>query len=62
MKIISSKDLPFSNCLVESVTNLSRYWIYSHHIKSTTKRKLIIDLAQQLHLNGFTHVGKPGIH
>ncbi|XP_054158695.1 RWD domain-containing protein 2B-like [Oppia nitens] len=39
---------------------ISRYWIYSHHIKSTKKRQLIIDLARELHLTGFTCVGKPG--
>lgn len=35
-----------------------RYWIYSHHIYSKTKRKEIVDLAQQLHIRGFCMPGK----
>ncbi|KAG5875470.1 hypothetical protein JTB14_016237 [Gonioctena quinquepunctata] len=38
-----------------------RYWIYSHHIYSKTKRKEILDLANQLHITGFCMPGKPGI-
>ncbi|KAJ8909467.1 hypothetical protein NQ315_011236 [Exocentrus adspersus] len=30
-----------------------RYWIYSHHIYSKTKRREIVDLANLLHINGF---------
>lgn len=40
--------------------DVSRFWIYSHHIYSTTKRKTIIELAEQLGLSGFSHPGKPG--
>lgn len=39
---------------------LARFWIYSHHIKSSIKRKLIVDLCKQLNLNGFMLIGKPG--
>lgn len=35
-----------------------RYWIYSHHIYSKTKRKEIVDLAHQLHIRGFSMPGK----
>ncbi|XP_074037517.1 RWD domain-containing protein 2A [Leptinotarsa decemlineata] len=38
-----------------------RYWIYSHHIYSRTKRKEIVDLANQLSISGFCMPGKPGI-
>ncbi|KAJ8948908.1 hypothetical protein NQ318_020494 [Aromia moschata] len=38
-----------------------RYWIYSHHIYSKTKRREIVDLANLLHINGFCMPGKPGI-
>ncbi|CAG9856326.1 unnamed protein product [Phyllotreta striolata] len=41
--------------------NLIRYWIYSHHIYSKTKRKEIVELAQQLKLTGFCLPGKPGV-
>lgn len=34
-----------------------RYWIYSHHIYSKTKRKEIVDLAHQLHIRGFCMPG-----
>ncbi|XP_030767278.1 RWD domain-containing protein 2A [Sitophilus oryzae] len=40
---------------------LVRYWIYSHHIYSKTKRKAIIDLANQMKITGFVMPGKPGI-
>lgn len=40
---------------------LVRYWIYSHHIYSKTKRREIIDLANHLKLSGFTLPGRPGI-
>lgn len=40
---------------------LVRYWIYSHHIYSKTKRKTLIDLAQKLNVSGFVMPGKPGI-
>lgn len=39
----------------------SRYWIISHHIKSKTKRKSIIEHCEELQLNGFMLIGKPGI-
>ncbi|KAL1509269.1 hypothetical protein ABEB36_004032 [Hypothenemus hampei] len=40
---------------------LARYWIYSHHIYSKTKRKALTELAHQLNINGFVLPGKPGI-
>lgn len=38
--------------------NYVRYWIYSHHIYSKTKRKEIVDLAHQLHIRGFSMPGE----
>ncbi|KAJ8911836.1 hypothetical protein NQ315_012566 [Exocentrus adspersus] len=38
-----------------------RYWIYSHHIYSKTKRREIVDLANLLHINGFCMPGKLGL-
>lgn len=35
-----------------------RYWIYSHHIYSKTKRREIVDLANQLHIQGFCMPGE----
>ncbi|RWS01857.1 RWD domain-containing protein 2A-like protein [Dinothrombium tinctorium] len=45
----------------EKRPNLSRIWIFSHHIYSNTKRKDIVDRAKQLSLSGFSRPGKPGV-
>ena len=39
----------------------ARLWIYSHHIYNMEKRKNIVHWAHELHLNGFSLPGKPGI-
>ncbi|CAF2092805.1 unnamed protein product [Rotaria magnacalcarata] len=41
--------------------NFTRLWIYSHHIYNIDKRRNIINWAHELHLNGFSMPGKPGI-
>ncbi|KAF7271930.1 hypothetical protein GWI33_015228 [Rhynchophorus ferrugineus] len=46
---------------IEEPDELVRYWIYSHHIYSKTKRKAIMDLANQMNISGFVMPGKPGI-
>lgn len=38
-----------------------RYWIYSHHIYSKTKRRELVDLAHELKVTGFCMPGKPGL-
>ena len=38
-----------------------RLWLYMHHIYSKTKRRNILDLADQLELSGFCLPGKPGV-
>ncbi|CAF1001587.1 unnamed protein product [Rotaria sordida] len=58
-----------SNDTISKTTNeqiikkkfFSRLWIYSHHIYNTEKRRNIINWAHELHLNGFSMPGKPGI-
>lgn len=45
----------------ECKDELVRYWIYSHHIYSKTKRREILNLAQTLKLTGFCMPGKPGV-
>lgn len=40
---------------------LVRYWIYSHHIYSKTKRREMLNLAQKLNISGFCMPGKPGV-
>uniref|UniRef100_T1H496 Small nuclear ribonucleoprotein Prp3 C-terminal domain-containing protein n=1 Tax=Megaselia scalaris TaxID=36166 RepID=T1H496_MEGSC len=50
---ITSKD--------EELVDFERLWIYSHHIKSKTKRKNIIQNANELDLSGFMRPGKPGV-
>lgn len=49
------------NSTTKKTTNYSRLWIYSHHIYNTEKRKNIVHWAEELHLNGFSLPGKPGI-
>lgn len=43
------------------VIEYERLWIYSHHIKSKTKRQNIVKEAKNLNLTGFLRPGKPGI-
>ncbi|KAI0977977.1 hypothetical protein GJ496_005001 [Pomphorhynchus laevis] len=38
-----------------------RRWIYSHHIRNPTKRRLIINKAHDFDLTGFSSPGKPGL-
>lgn len=45
----------------DPAVEMERLWIYSHHLKSTTKRQDIIKLAKELDLCGFSKPGKPGI-
>ncbi|XP_066147268.1 RWD domain-containing protein 2A [Euwallacea fornicatus] len=45
----------------QEVEEQVRYWIYSHHIYSKTKRKALIDLAKELKISGFVMPGKPGV-
>lgn len=45
----------------EPVIEMERLWIYSHHLKSSTKRADILKLAHELNLTGFSKPGKPGI-
>lgn len=40
---------------------MERLWIYSHHLKSNTKRQEIVRLAKVLDLSGFSRPGKPAI-
>lgn len=45
----------------EKLMELERLWIYSHHIKSKTKRQNIVKIARDLNLTGFMRPGKPGV-
>lgn len=55
---IEEDNVPQKN---EKADNLVRYWIYSHHIYSKTKRREILSLANMLHITGFCMPGKPGV-
>ena len=46
---------------VPEETVFCRLWLYMHHIYSKTKRRNILDLADQLGLTGFCLPGKPGV-
>ncbi|RZC40836.1 DUF1115 and/or RWD domain containing protein [Asbolus verrucosus] len=46
---------------IEKNETLVRYWIYSHHIYSKSKRREIVDLAHKLNITGFCMPGKPGL-
>ncbi|KAJ8966438.1 hypothetical protein NQ314_003522 [Rhamnusium bicolor] len=54
---IEIKEKPTSQ-KVEKNDRYIRYWIYSHHIYSKTKRREIVDLANLLHISGFCMPGK----
>ncbi|UJR13641.1 hypothetical protein I4U23_000653 [Adineta vaga] len=54
LKITTSEQLPMK-------ISYARLWIYSHHIYNTEKRRNIVNWANELHLNGFSLPGKPGI-
>uniref|UniRef100_A0A1I8NMY6 RWD domain-containing protein n=1 Tax=Stomoxys calcitrans TaxID=35570 RepID=A0A1I8NMY6_STOCA len=43
------------------LVDFERLWIYSHHIKSKTKRQEIVKQSRNLDLSGFSRPGKPGI-
>lgn len=45
----------------KKTVEFERMWIYSHHIKSKTKRKNIVQSANDLDLSGFIRPGKPGV-
>lgn len=45
----------------EELVDFERLWIYSHHIKSKTKRQEIVKQSRNLDLSGFSRPGKPGI-
>ncbi|KAI1286201.1 RWD domain-containing protein 2B [Halotydeus destructor] len=49
-----------ADCDRNRKSSLCRQWIYSHHIYSTGKRKLIQELCHSLDLTGFSRPGKPG--
>lgn len=59
------QSLKFIDCVSKVIKfllkDLSRFWIYSHHIYSSTKRKSILELSQSLKLKGFILIGKPGM-
>lgn len=45
----------------KSDTLMERLWIYSHHIKSKTKRQNIVKLSKDFKLSGFMLPGKPDV-
>lgn len=66
-RIAMENDVSNGKCEATSDTDakksieMERIWIYSHHLKSTTKRQDILKLAKELDLSGFSKPGKPGI-
>lgn len=57
---VEIKEEPISH-KIEKNDRYIRYWIYSHHIYSKTKRREIVDLANLLHISGFCMPGKLGL-
>ncbi|EDV26854.1 uncharacterized protein TRIADDRAFT_54187 [Trichoplax adhaerens] len=57
----TSKTLPKEPISAESDNKLSRLLLYMHHIYSKTKRKVIVEWAEELNLTGFCLPGKPGV-
>lgn len=50
-----------TNPASNSSVTFERIWIYSHHLKSKTKRQTILKTAKDLDLTGFSRPGKPAI-
>ena len=46
---------------IEETDEYVRYWVYSHHIRSMTKRKNILRYSNENNLSGFSKPGYPGI-
>lgn len=63
VKVEESKPVVHNNATPEETKDgfFTRYWIYSHHIYSKSKRREILDLAHEYDLTGFCLPGKPGI-
>lgn len=57
----SSDSGPLKSCDDSNDENFARFWFLSHHIYSKFKRRDLLNLANQLKLNGFSLPGKPGI-
>lgn len=53
-RIISSKES-------RDEEKFARYWIYTHHLRSSVKRRNIDAVAKMLQLNGFSCPGKPSV-
>ncbi|CAK9300683.1 unnamed protein product [Gordionus sp. m RMFG-2023] len=58
---LSSNPIQNSFQTPSNPTTYSRYWIYSHHIYNPSKRKFLLQTAQENDLTGFVLPGKPGI-
>jgi acylphosphatase len=58
---LDSQKTPILSSLQNNQLEVSRAWIYFHHIFSHDKRQRITSLARELHLSGFSHPGKPGM-
>lgn len=60
-KCKETEDHKTGNKEAKNELNMSRIWLYMHHIYSKTKRKHIVDWAEDSKLTGFSLPGKPGV-
>ncbi|KAK6100714.1 hypothetical protein QQG55_1785 [Brugia pahangi] len=62
-EIIGNETIQLVNDMktTNSTTIYARFWIYSHHIQSKIKRRMIKDTASLYQLDGFFCSGKPGV-
>ena len=60
-KCKEAQDAKTGNKEAQKKQSLSRIWLYMHHIYSKTKRKHIIEWANESKLTGFSLPGKPGV-
>lgn len=60
-KEFESNEISKEDKTEDDLVDFERLWIYSHHIKSKTKRQEIVNQSRNLHLTGFSRPGKPGI-
>ncbi|KAK6047339.1 hypothetical protein COOONC_15156, partial [Cooperia oncophora] len=54
-------DQETNSCEPDCSEEFARYYILSHHLRSSVKRSNILQLAKELHLSGFSSPGKPAV-
>ena len=57
---LSSNSIEEAERVAQTSTSTKRVWVWFHHIKSPVKKRFMLDLAGELHLQGLCKPGFPG--